>query len=293
MTHAFATRLSAHYAALPAQMQKAARWVLEHPQDAALLSMREQARRAGVQPATMTRLAQALGFDGYDAVRALHAHSMRHAQQGLSGRAGERLPLEADSVEAAAQAMLTHAGDHIGQMIRPDLLDALAQAAQILGQARRVFSLGRRSSHAVAWHFHYALSLVSDRAHYLGDAAGSGLDPLLRAGPQDALLVCGVAPYTRSVVEAVAQAHAQRVPVVALTDGPLSPLIVPDAVALIVPTDSASFLHSMTPAFLIAEILAALVARADDPATLARLDGLDRQLAALNTFFHDPKEVSP
>ena len=43
---------------LSPQLQTAARYVLDCPDDVALLSMREQARRAGVPPATMTRLAE-------------------------------------------------------------------------------------------------------------------------------------------------------------------------------------------------------------------------------------------
>ena len=39
--------------------------------------MREQARQAGVQPATITRLAKRLGMDGYDEVRELYAAAVR------------------------------------------------------------------------------------------------------------------------------------------------------------------------------------------------------------------------
>ena len=54
---------------LPPQLQTAARYMLDRPDDVALLSMREQARRAGVPAATMTRLAKRLGLEGYDQVR--------------------------------------------------------------------------------------------------------------------------------------------------------------------------------------------------------------------------------
>lgn len=41
---------------LPGQLEVATRELLDHPDDVALLSMRELARRADVPPATMTRL---------------------------------------------------------------------------------------------------------------------------------------------------------------------------------------------------------------------------------------------
>ena len=67
---------------LPAQLKLAARYVLDHPHDVALLSMREQARRANVTPATMTRLAQQLGLEGYDALKKYARDLTEAAEQG-------------------------------------------------------------------------------------------------------------------------------------------------------------------------------------------------------------------
>lgn len=289
MTTPFAQTLLAREAALPAQLRKAANWVSENPQEVALLSMREQARRAGVQPATMTRLAQALGYDGYDTVRALHGDAMRQSQPGLVATAAKRTKLKAGSHQAAASAMLQHSATQIGSLANEQTVSTLAQAASLISSAPRVFCTGMRSSHAVAWHLWYLLSLISDRARLLDGVGGVGFDLLAQAKPDDVLVVCGVAPYTRTVVEVVIQARARNLRVVALTDSPLSPLISANDPALIVPTESASFLHSMAPAFVLAEILVALVARSDDPAVLARLEGLDRQLAAFNTFHPQTK----
>src|SRR5258708_12083045 len=74
--------------ALSPQLQTAARYMLACPDDVALLSMREQARRAGVPPATMTRLAKRLGLEGYDAVRALYAGAVRAATLGFAAKPG-------------------------------------------------------------------------------------------------------------------------------------------------------------------------------------------------------------
>lgn len=284
MTASFAQTLAARRDTLPAQLQKAAQWVSAHPQDVALLSMREQARRAGVQPATMTRMAQALGYDGYDTVRAQHGDALRHAQPGLAATAAKRNTLQAGSPQAAALAMVQHAASQIGGLTGESTLSTLVQAATLMAQADRVFCLGMRSSHGVAWHVWYALSLITDRARLLDGIGGVGFDTFAQAKAGDVLFVCGVAPYTRAVVELVLQARARNLRVITLTDSPLSPLVSSQDPALIVPTDSASFLHSMTPAFALAEVLVALVAHGDDPAVLARLEGLDRQLADFNTF---------
>ena len=77
--------------ALSPRLKTAARYVLDRPDDVALLSMREQARHAGVPPATMTRLAQRLGLEGYEQVRALYAGAVRSGALGFAGKAGAQV----------------------------------------------------------------------------------------------------------------------------------------------------------------------------------------------------------
>src|SRR5947207_14691324 len=84
-------RIVAAFDAMPAQLKTAARYVLDRPNDVALLSMREQARQAGVQPATMTRFAKRLGLDGYDAVREMYAETIRGTGPGFSRKAGAQV----------------------------------------------------------------------------------------------------------------------------------------------------------------------------------------------------------
>ncbi|WP_195830460.1 MurR/RpiR family transcriptional regulator, partial [Bordetella pertussis] len=55
---------------LPAELQRAARWVAAHPAEVGLWSMRRQAQAVGVAPATMLRLARAAGCGSYEDFRA-------------------------------------------------------------------------------------------------------------------------------------------------------------------------------------------------------------------------------
>ena len=87
----FNSRLKAGFDALPPQLQEAARWIIDHPTDVALLSLREQARRAGIAPATLTRLAKRLGLRGYEGVRKIHADAVRRRPESYPGRAEELL----------------------------------------------------------------------------------------------------------------------------------------------------------------------------------------------------------
>lgn len=285
MSAVLSRRITLAFNEMAPQMKKAARWIVDNPREVALLSMREQARRAGVQPATMTRLAQHLNFSGFEDLRAEYADALRDGRDGLSGRAWDRLSAEQGQDEAlfAAEA-LRILEKQIAVLMAPETLSSALAAVDRLCEARRIYCLGARSGHAVAWHLGYVLSLISDKPVLLDGLGSTGTDRLRSSGPEDALFVVSVQPYTRSVVEATNFARGRGVGVVALTDSAVSPLLREGDVAIVAPTASASFFHAMTPAFAMVELLASLVARRDGAASLEAVRRFDAHLAALGVY---------
>jgi DNA-binding MurR/RpiR family transcriptional regulator len=279
-----AERIIRSFDDMPAQLQAGARFVLDRPRDVALLSMREQARQAGVQPATMTRLAKRLGMDGYDEVRELYAAAVREGDRGFAGKAGVQVisqKLKGD--KALASDMLGSIGRQIEALATPQNLDRLVGAARALASARHIYCLGLRSSHSVAWHLHYVLTLVGDRSVHIDGIGATGPDILARATNRDVLLAASVMPYTRLTIELAEYAIEQGLTLVAITDSEVAPLAQMARHVVLVQTESPSFFHAMSPAFAVAEVLGALVAGRGGEEALASLRHSDGHLAALNT----------
>ncbi len=274
-------RIVQQFDSLTPQLREAARFVLEHPQDVALLSMREVSRRAGVPPVTMLRLARQLDFPDYAAFRQVHATALRKPSgadfairaEGLQKR-GERLP------ERMEQAL---AGQVAGLNTRNAA--GFVAAAEIIERARRVYVLGFRSCFGVAFQFAYVYGLLRDNGVLLDGPGGAGTDPLRQAGPQDALLAISLAPYTRAAVEQTGFAVQRGVALVAITDSELSPLARRAKASLIVPTDSPSFFHALTPAFATAEILLGLLAARGGARMADTIRNAENQLAAFDTYW--------
>jgi len=289
-----ARNLIERYESLPAQLRRAARWIIDNPREVALTSMRAQARAAGVQPATMTRLAQALGLDGYESLRADYAATLRAVGDGLSDTAADRLSkTTSEDDNGIAARLLREPAAQLAALADGDLPAQLTEAARRIAGARRVYCLGRRSSAPVAWQLHYALSLADGRGRLLDGFGGTGVDALHDAGPEDVMIAVGVRPYTREVVAATRLARSHGVHVVALTDSRVSPLLKRGDTGLVVSTAGVGFLHALTPAFAVAEALAALAVREAGPAALERLRGLDAQHSALDTYLNPKEPTEP
>lgn len=274
---------------MPPQLQQAARHILAHPEDIALLSMREVARKAGVQPATMTRLAKHLGLAGYEAIRAPHATAVRAQVEGFA-RQQERV---ASDQQGLAAPMLAGLSAEIARLAEPASLARIEAAAARLAQARRIFVLGLRSCHLVAWHFQYVMSLLDERSRHLDGPAGTLGDGLMRAGPGDVLLAVSIRPYARQTLDLARMARARGLDVVAITDSEVSPLAaLATQVILCSAAQGPTFFHTLVPALAVSELLCALLSNQDPAATLEALTQTDRHLSQLDTYYGETRPRS-
>lgn len=278
------SRLMEEFDSLPRQIRLAAQWILDNPRDVALLSMREQARKAGVAPASMTRLAQRMGFDGYEELRDVHAERIRRGETEFSSKAEAlvaRRKSEGDG--ALAFDLADTLGRHMQALAGPATREAVTDAARVLADARRIYVLGFRSSYPVACHFAYVCSLAGRDARLLDGPGATGADKMRGAGSADAMLAVSVKPYTRAAVELVDYGLGRGLGVVALTDSEVSPLVRRARTSIIVPTGSPSFFHTMTPAFATAEALAAILAASAGDEALEAVRQMEQQFHDLST----------
>lgn len=281
----FNSRLKAGFDDLSPQLKEAARWVIDHPADVALLSMREQARRAGIAPATLTRLAKRLGLHGYDGVRKIYADVVRQRPDNYRGRAEELLDRrDSEGDTALVQDIFASLTRHLQILSLAEASERFTAAADLIASADRVFCLGLRSSFAVAFIFHYVRSLFGSNSVLVDGSGGRDIDALRAIKREDALLAVSVNRYVRHTIEATKFAKDRGARIVAVTDSELSPLVALADEAILVRTETPSFFHTMAPAFAAVECLAALVAARRGPETLAALDESERQLAAFGTY---------
>lgn len=265
-----------NYELMPRQMKVVARWLLDHPTEVALLSMREQARRAGVPPATLTRLAQRLGFDGFNCLKEEFAATIRERRQSFAERAEEG---DAALVRNAIDVLHGHLSD----LGNSSAIAALAAAADVMVEARNIFCLGLRSSFPTAYLVHYVGSILGSPTILIEGVGGTPNDALRSVGPGDVLLAVTVSPYTRYTAHAAEFAVSRGAKLVALTDSELSPIGKLASVVIRIRTETDSFFNTMTPSFAAAECLVELIAARRGSRALEALEAHEAHLAAFDT----------
>jgi DNA-binding MurR/RpiR family transcriptional regulator len=224
--------LSRLYPGLSPQLQRIATFALEHPQDMALDTVATLARGAGVQPSAVVRFAQALGYDGFSELqRVFRGRLVERSNQspGLHNYRERVAAFRADQARSGPGGVLAKfIADGIASLERLDEHVApadLAAAVRILSAAKTIYTLGHRRSFTVAYYLAYALTQLDLNAHLLDSLGGMLRDRAQLIGPKDALIVMSFKNYTAEVIEVAQACHARKVPVIAITDNALSPLV--------------------------------------------------------------------
>lgn len=279
-------RLREVFDTLPPKLKVAARFLIDSPTEVALLSMREQARKANVQPATMTRLAQWLGFSGFDELRSLYADALRSDSGSFSSRSVKLLErretigdvgLISDYVDAITA--------YVAHLKTPAVTEAILAASDCMRVASTIYAAGVRSTYPVAFQVAYVASYFADNVVLLDGPGSTANDPFRRATRDDVLLVTSVEPYAASTVALVREAAERGIPVVAITDSAMSPVGRLAKAAIPVQKLSPSFFDAIAPAFVVGEILVALLAAHQGKRGTVQIEATERHLRTTHVFF--------
>lgn len=210
---------------LTQQLRKIAHYALENPDELALNTVASIAREAGVQPSSMIRFANALGFTGFSAMQLI----FRNELLSRSGSYRERIARIRNSGDGTSPTAVLHqfvtdsiAGlEHLEASI-PAATHATAM--RILAGAERIHVLAQRRSFPVAYYLAYAFNQLELRAHLIDSVGGLTREFSRNIGKKEALLVISFRNYSPDVGAVAADCHQRGVPVVAITDTALSPL---------------------------------------------------------------------
>jgi DNA-binding MurR/RpiR family transcriptional regulator len=213
---------------LSKRLRQIAEFALKHPNEIAIESIAVIAQHAGVQPSALIRFAKAFGFEGFSDLQRIFQQRLRESRPSYSERiAAMREELHGQS-DHGPQAILTRFAEaniaalqHLCEETKASDLD---RAVQILRKAETIYLVAQRRSFPLAAYLYYALSKIGRRANLIDAIGGMDQEQRLLMEPRDALVAITYADYTPRVVETVAFAAQRKVPVVGITDQPLSPL---------------------------------------------------------------------
>jgi DNA-binding MurR/RpiR family transcriptional regulator len=270
-----AVAIRATFSTLSPQFQAGAAFLLDYPDEVAVSSMRKVAERASVQPAALVRLAQQLGFPGWNELRELFVARLRTRPEPLATRA--RTLVAGRSGETLAND-LALAQQHNLETTLAQNGSRCIDAAKLLRKAPHVHVAGFRSCYPVAFGLVYGYRLFRPSVSLVSGDAGTLEMQLRGIGKSHATVVTSFAPYSTEAVRVAQAAKEQGSKLVAITDSAVSPIALHADCVLLFAHESPSFFPSLVAASAIAEALVAHLLALEGRAAVKQLEEAEAAL---------------
>jgi DNA-binding MurR/RpiR family transcriptional regulator len=262
--------------ALPKQLQITARFIIDHPHEVGVQTMRRLASEAGVHPNSFVRLARHLGFDGYDALR----ERFRDFVRGGVGSHQERARwLQALAREGGASAVAGQMAEALigntEQLFHSSQVMEMEQTALAMTNSSRVFIVGMGSSYALAYNFWYLARMMFPHFNLVPCHGGLAKDELTDLSENDLMFVMTFQPYRTEIINLIEYAKQRKATSIGLTDSKASAVFRQADIGLYCPTHTPQFFQSNAAAIAMLETLCALLAAEGGDDVIDRIAGFN------------------
>lgn len=250
-----------------------ARYIADHYDKAVFMTASRLGECVGVSESTVVRFAAAMGYEGYPQLQ-------RALQELVSHRltANQRFEMSTEMQPMEA----------FGAVLKSDMLNLRATLEQMnsdtfedvvnrLLSARAIYVMGLRSAAPLAQFMGYYLNYIFDDVHLVSVGSTDVFEEISKLREKDVLIGISFPRYSTRTLEAMRFAKRCGAQVVAITDGPMSPLSEIADATLTARTDMASFVDSLAaPLSVINALLVALGLKRRDALSqhLKKLEGI-------------------
>ncbi len=235
--------------------RRIAQYIVDHYDKAVFMTASRLGESVGVSESTVVRFASALGYEGYPQLQ-------RSLQELVSHRltANQRFEMATEIDPHAALSFvlksdmqnLRNTLDNIDNVVFEDVVQRLLNA-------KAIYVMGLRSAAPLAQFMGYYLNYIFDDVHLVSSGATDVFEEISKLHGGDVLIGISFPRYSTRTLEAMRFAKRCGAQVVAITDGPMSPLTEIADATLTARTDMASFVDSLAaPLSVINALLVAL-----------------------------------
>jgi len=216
----------ARWPSLPRRLTQVAAYALENPDEVAFGTAASIAGRADVQPSTLVRFSQALGYQGFSDLQDVFRSRLRERVLNYDERLAQLREhgVAASTAGLVLDGFLDSAERSLAQFRSKTEPEQLEQAVELLAGADTIYLLGLRRSFPITAYMAYAMGKLGIRHILVDGIAGLGAEQASFVSPRDTVLAISFTPYASETVTLSHAAKARGARLVAVTDSPFSPL---------------------------------------------------------------------
>ena len=219
--------LIARGSALPKRLSQVAAYSLDNPEEMAFGTTASIAGSAGVQPSTLVRFAQHLGYEGFSDLQTIFRERLRERNASYEDRLDAlKRGIHSQSQDDEILQGFLSAGIRSIETLSASLDPAAFERfITVLARAETIYLIAKRRSFPIAAYVAYAFSKMHIRHVLVSSPNGIDDELIAMATPGDAAFAVSFSPYAGESIAQARKVNAAGVPLVAITDSAFSPLV--------------------------------------------------------------------
>lgn len=242
------------------RLQRIAVYAVEQPNEVALNTVSALASVIGVQPSSIVRFANAFGYDGFSEMqRIFRSRLVAEASPGYRARFAAAHTSKRRSAQMDPASILmreisdnTTDLDDLGRIVEPR---QIRRAVELLANAQTIYLVAQGRSFPVVHYLAYALGRLELRAHLIDSVGGTTRLVGNMATSDDVMVAVSFRDYSPDVVAVVDAAATREVPIISITDSPLSPLAGPAKACFEIPGSAERTFRSLVAPIALAQTI--------------------------------------
>lgn len=266
------------------------KYIFNHLEEAIFLTSSTLAKKTGVSEATIVRLAQALGFEGFpDFQRSLRSQF----QERVTTISRLEKTLQGPETSTPFLKILNMEIKNVSALADKNSGETFDAAVAQLWKAKKILVVGMRSAYSLAVYLKFGLRFLGKEVTLLEPAQWDIWDQLVTLRPQTFVVAISFPRYARMTTNVVAYAREKQCKILSITDSIVSPLTPYSDLTLFAPCQSYSYMDSFTaPMSLIHMLLTAMSLKWPEKAIQAfkKLEGIWDER---NVYYSPPAENTP
>ncbi len=236
-------RIVAKIPKLTKSQKRIANYFLENPQVFALNSVRDLEKELQTSKATIVRLTQALGYSGFQELKAAFLQDMKK-ELGPIQRYKSKLDKKKESGNTL-QDVVEQTHLNLNQTLQLISETDLKKGVRLLYKALNIYTMGLGISYYLADIAAYQFRRVSLNAYQLPFGPQNFSEQLINLSPENLIFAFSFPPYSQETIKAAAYAKERDISVISVTDRPTSQIISYSDLSFQVPVESTIMSNSI------------------------------------------------
>lgn len=239
----FLAEIQDRYSGFSKGQRKIADFIQAHADKAAFMTAARLGAVVGVSESTVVRFAYELGYNGYPEFSQALQQAIRTRLTSV-----QRMEVTKERIGSKniLEDVLNQDMDKIKRTLEETSREDFENAAAALAEAKKIYVIGDRSASALARFSHYYLNLMFENVQLVTTTSTSELfEQIMRIRREDAVIGISFPRYSSMTIQAFSFAARSGAKIVAITDGPNSPLAKDANYLLTARSDMNSFVDSL------------------------------------------------